>query len=426
MAEVEFADGFDIAEPLLWRLTPGQLGTIAASAAVAYLAVRSPLPLAARAILATVVGGAALTLALVRREGRTLLSWLGTAASFWARPRRGLMLVVDGNSDGAARGGECPPACSSGLTAETPRRIPLVVLPEPRAADARGQRADGDRWDPFSPTVPRQPACRRVTFFSLAGGSGRTTLAVEVAGLLAAPGVDEIPGGRSQAPMVALVDCDLMSPRAGLRLGLPLATAWSETLETETGEIALDRLGSAHRSGVWAVPGPARVPIARWTLGRASVEAIASLVAALERRGCDVIVLDIPAGLGPISRWAVQSAHDVFVVVTATAGGIQDAYRSTEALRRLGLGHKLHHVVNHGHGEPMFTECMGDLGSVVVAEIPDDPALERAEADHRLLGTGCGSTAAALRTLAAVVDSRIAGEAGGARGSRRLIRRQAS
>ena len=44
MAEIEFADGFYVAEPLLWGLTPVQLGTIAAGAAAGYLAFRSPIP----------------------------------------------------------------------------------------------------------------------------------------------------------------------------------------------------------------------------------------------------------------------------------------------------------------------------------------------------------------------------------------------
>jgi hypothetical protein len=51
---------------------------------------------------------------------------------------------------------------------------------------------------------------------------------------------------------------------------------------------------------------------------------------------------------------------------------------------------------------------MLDLGGAVVAEIPDDPDLERAEMDHRLVGLeGRGATAAALRALAATVDARF-------------------
>jgi len=52
---------------------------------------------------------------------------------------------------------------------------------------------------------------------------------------------------------------------------------------------------------------------------------------------------------------------------------------------------------------------MGDLGGVVIAAVPDDPALELAEMEHRLLGLEArGRTAAALRALAGTVDARVA------------------
>ena len=44
MAEIDFADGFDTPEPLAWGLTPVQLGTVAAGAVLAYLALHSPSP----------------------------------------------------------------------------------------------------------------------------------------------------------------------------------------------------------------------------------------------------------------------------------------------------------------------------------------------------------------------------------------------
>ena len=106
---------------------------------------------------------------------------------------------------------------------------------------------------------------------------------------------------------------------------------------------------------------------------------------------------------------ALEVTQDVFVVLTPTAGGIQDAYRSTQALRRLGLRHRLRYVVNRHRAEPLIAEAMGDLGGVVIAAVPDDPALELAEMEHRLLGLEArGRTAAALRALAGTVDARVA------------------
>ena len=73
-------------------------------------------------------------------------------------------------------------------------------------------------------------------------------------------------------------------------------------------------------------------------------------------------------------------------------------------------------------------EAMADLGGAVVAEIPDDPELERAEMDHRLVGLErTGPTAAALRALAATVDARFLPTGGHASGpaTRRLLRGRA-
>jgi CO dehydrogenase nickel-insertion accessory protein CooC1 len=158
------------------------------------------------------------------------------------------------------------------------------------------------------------------------------------------------------------------------------------------------------------------------------VNRLAAAVDDLERRGCDTIVLDVAGDLSALTRWALQSSHDIFVVVTPTAGGVHDAYRSTEALRRLGLRHRLRYVINRGSGIPALAEALLDLGGTVVAEVPDDPELGRAEMDHRLLGLeGSGPTAAALRALAAIVDPRFAasGHVTPTPTARRLLRRRA-
>jgi MinD-like ATPase involved in chromosome partitioning or flagellar assembly len=270
-------------------------------------------------------------------------------------------------------------------------------------------------------------ATRRLTFYSLSGGSGRTTLAVEVAGLLAGPARGTDAWGTLAPPRVALVDLDLMSPRAGIRLGVPAPTDW-DLAETDPAVPSLERLLAVHRSGLQVLPGPARLLAAGAGDRPELVRSLATAVAELESRGCDTIVLDVPGDLSALTRWALASAHDIFVVLTPTAGGLQDAYRSTEALRRLGLRHRLRYVVNRGQSGPPLAEAMLDLGGAIVAEIPDDPDLERAEMDHRLLGVeGTGRTATALRALAATVDTRLLAPTTGAEppAAHRWLRRRA-
>jgi MinD-like ATPase involved in chromosome partitioning or flagellar assembly len=229
-------------------------------------------------------------------------------------------------------------------------------------------------------------------------------------------------------PRVALVDLDLMSPRAGIRLGMPAPTEWGLADGGPVGP-EVERLQAVHRSGLVVLPGPARL-LPPGCCDRADVvHRLGAAVDELERRGCDTIVFDVAGDLSALTRWALQSAHDIFVVLTPTAGGVHDAYRSAEALGRLGLRHRLRYVINRSAGgAAALGEAMADLGGAVVAEIPDDPELERAEMDHRLVGLErTGPTAAALRALAATVDARFLPTGGHASGpaTRRLLRGRA-
>jgi MinD-like ATPase involved in chromosome partitioning or flagellar assembly len=483
VAKIDFADGFDTPEPLAWGLTPAQLGTVVAGAVLAYLCLHAPLPRIVAVPLALVAASAGLTLALARRDGRALISWAAAAARFWTRPRHGLLVMVQApdpaGAPAAARWRDTPildredrlapsPArlrWEPGNDVESSRRVPLVLLPEPLTpsgerepeavpagnrplpiqgvadaallevparglgagtASGTGSSSGADaEWVGMDPPAPR--VTRRLTFFSLSGGAGRTTLAVEVAGLLAGQSDRGNAWGMLVPPRVALVDLDLTSPRAAIRLGVPAPTEWGLE-EAGPVEPEVTRLLSVHRSGLLLLPGPARLLPAGCSDRAEVVHRLSAAVDDLERRGCDTIVLDVAGDLSALTQWALRSAHDIFVVVTPTAGGVHDAYRSTEALRRLGLRRQLRYVVNRAGGAPTLDEAMLDLGGAVVAEVPDDPDLERAEMDHRLVGLeGRGATAAALRALAATVDARFLASRNPAPApaSRRLLRHRA-
>ena len=230
----------------------------------------------------------------------------------------------------------------------------LIEVPAWLAATPTGGPGGPPGWgaprDPLPAPGTALRTARRLTFFSLGGGTGKTTLAVEVAGLLADRGRRRT--GRGAAlPRVALVDLDLTSPRAGLRLGVSAPTDW-DLAETDIAGPAVGRLLAVHASGLQVLPGPASLLPSDATDRPDVVRRLAAAIAALEARGCDTVVLDVAGDLSALTRWALEDAQDIFVVLTPTAGGIQDAYRSTQALRRLGLRHRLRYVVNRHRGEP--------------------------------------------------------------------------
>ena len=321
-----------------------------------------------------------------------------------------------------------PGVDDDGATVEV-RRPPIVLLPQ--TADS-GEAAEAEEAEPEPATIvplcrPAAPlevaeacpvppslqaadalapvfvgATRRITFFSLNGGAGRTTLATELACLLAARGRHRPATDASPRPLrVALLDLDLRSATVAVRLGIPQPTLWDYLLSGDQGPGALDRHMVTHGSGARALLGPPK-PLT----GGTAVEParVAEIVHRLECDGTHFILFDVGADLGAVTTWVLSAAHDIYVVLTPTASGVQDAYRSTEALRRLGLGSKLRYVVNRARPGIDLDEVMGDLGGRIAASIPFDPRIEEAENGHRIASLdGGGPAAEALAGLAAQV-----------------------
>jgi MinD-like ATPase involved in chromosome partitioning or flagellar assembly len=238
-----------------------------------------------------------------------------------------------------------------------------------------------------------------VTFFSLRGGTGRSTLATELTCLLAATRTDDRP-----APRVALVDLDVCSPSIAVRLGAPERTLLDYALTPPEERSVVDFM-IGHASGARILLGPQRAVHPEWPVTPALLR---EALRELDMEGFDIVVLDVCAELNPLTTTALCACDDVFIVVVPTAGGVQDAYRSTEALRRLGLRHQLRYIVNRSRPGTDLSEPMADLGGQVIGDIPDDEAVINAENAHRLIGLDeSGPAAIALRRLARRVGSEL-------------------
>jgi MinD-like ATPase involved in chromosome partitioning or flagellar assembly len=395
MDQIEFADGFDRPDTLAFGLGAGQVAVVMAGALAAYSLVRSPLPPAIVDPVAGVLAVAAAALGWLRVAGRPALDWAIFAGLFWMRPRRGMtrweLVAATASDDRRAE------------ESDEPAQGSILEL-----FGARGTRPAGQPNTPSKPAPTTQPSlrpvtradgARRITFFSLRGGTGRSTLATEITCLVAAGHGDEQP-----APKVALVDLDLRSPSVAIRLGTPERTLLDYALAPPEDRRVIDFMVH-HASGARVLLGPQSAVNPEWPMTPALLREV---LRELDMEGFDLVVLDVCPDLTPLTTTALCACDDVFVVVVPTAGGVHDAYRSTEALRRLGLRHQLRYIVNRARPGTDLSEPMADLGGQVISEIPDDEAVITAENAHRLVGLDESCPAAiALRRLARRVGSEL-------------------
>ena len=256
---------------------------------------------------------------------------------------------------------------------------------------------------PVTPAPVYLGGTQVITFFSTKGGTGRTTLATEVACLLALKGAyREAPGAPVQPLRVALVDFDLGSANVSARIGMAQPTILDFLCDSsvQTPD-PIDFLIRHPSTGLDVLLGPSKC-LAGDRAELMGVSQAAHVLSSLKAAGYHFVILDIASTLGDLETYLLEAATRVYCVVTPTAGSVQSLYRGVEALRRLGLGPKLSYVANKMRGRLTLDETMSDLNGTFAASIPYDPAFESAENDHRPLAVQHGNASViALLHLAA-------------------------
>lgn len=127
----------------------------------------------------------------------------------------------------------------------------------------------------------------------------------------------------------------------------------------------------------------------------------------LENAGGRVVVADLEAGTGTLSRMA-EGALDLALLVTEpSAKSIEVARRAVQTLAERRIGPHL--VVANRLRDPGDIDLIVEgLGEPVQHRVPEDPDVARAERDGRaVIDVSPGAEAvAAVRALAAAVASR--------------------
>jgi MinD-like ATPase involved in chromosome partitioning or flagellar assembly len=382
MEQVSMNDGLDGRETIAFGLAAGEVATFVLALLSAYAVLRTGLPGAIGWLLAAILAAAGALLAWGRLAGRPLLEWTTLLAAFLVRtgPARAAHLrqrLQRCSAPWRALAADARLRVLPRVGAAAPGQAGAVVIPlalrRPPALTARGANA---------PARPTRSGSHVVGFFSLAGGTGRTTLAVEVAAALAVRGRAAGDGGN----LVLLIDLACRNPAVGLRLGLAPPTDPDCGLAT-------------HDTGLLVAVAPATASPSGQTPTFPS--------ALIDSARADVVLVDFDCDLGEGCHDILASCDQLLVTTTPTAAGVVDAYRSTALLRRLGLRERIGHVVNRWRPGAELGEVMADLGGEIVAAIPDDHGFVTAEDRHRLAAMAAGSEAgAALARLAGHIEQR--------------------
>jgi MinD-like ATPase involved in chromosome partitioning or flagellar assembly len=401
------------------RLAALLLGLLAAYT-ILHVALPAPLQLAAAGVAA--LTGAAV--AWVRPGGRSLIHWAVAAVEF----KFGQQMVAA--PEASQRDPKAPTARDRTLTSERAPRLSVVTYKNPSTATHGASPpppvhlADDDVIElPEPDEVASQHANTEtdveniesapvylggpqiITFFSAKGGTGRTTLATEVAALLAMKGrYRDSPAGPRQPLRVVLIDFDLASANVSARLGIAQPTMLDYLSDlTVPHPDPRDYIVHHPATGLDVLLGPSKC-LAGDRAELFGVPQAAHILSTLKAAGYQFLVLDISATIGNLEAYLLETATRIYCVVTPTAGSVQSLYRGVEALRRLGLGPKLQYVANKMRDGFNLSEPMGDLNGSLVARVPYDPAFDTAENRHEpLVLRSSGTAGDALRRLAASV-----------------------
>jgi pilus assembly protein CpaE len=204
-----------------------------------------------------------------------------------------------------------------------------------------------------------------LTLLSLRGGVGVTTLAVNLAAMLA----------QASDGATCLADLCTSSGHAALQLGLRPDPNWSGLVGTgELDATAIDAHLLHHGSGLQLLASPVFPLVGQRGISRLLAQAMLNL---LQQRFSTVVV-DAPSVLDEATVAAVEMAAVVGLVVTAEAPSIQTAVGTLRALKRwLPKVRVILNQVAPGP-QPPVQVIEQTLKRPVVGVVPFDPAQARA------------------------------------------------
>jgi cellulose biosynthesis protein BcsQ len=415
---VEVPENAVRSESLAFGLGAPQLGILGAGVALGALLNLMPLWAPAKVVL-ILVGVAPVVLAAVLPiRGEPAYRWLIWAVRF-GRGRRSWQAVLEEPDKSqlsvlghATTSSATDPADADRDSCQLPRMLgsvedvtrsaPGAQEPTPMGeqsvrlrvigADEEGPTGSGDPDDEREAqerplAVPHVlPGPRLVCVASFAGGVGKTTLAVEIATLVAARARIRTIEGDEGPVRVLVLDASRTTSAVGLRLGLEpaaLSAAWSHRIWRDPG--AVSELAKPTRWRVDVVTLPPHPQLTERD-GQASepggpafgvLEADALLEGA-QAAGYHLIVADLGGLLEDGHRQLIDQADLVLGVVRPTIESLPDVFRLAAVLRGQGMGRKLAIVANGADDDTEIGRIAREVGVPMVGRVSPNPAFTAA------------------------------------------------
>jgi Mrp family chromosome partitioning ATPase len=412
-------------EPIAFGLTLHQFLIVGGGLLAAVVLFSFPIWLPLRIGIPLVLCGPVVVIAIIPARGEVLYMWVGRFFRFARAPKVWAAELARANSTAPSSViVPAPGPAPAELEATDPFReeysgdFPMageaVVTPLTAASPAI-TREDADIALPAEPVplrrdhlvvvppdqstsidVPPVSGTRVVSFVSFAGGSGKTTLACEIASLIAARATITHVSGAQSHVRVLLLDANRFAPTVGIRLGLsgsalveassPVRWAYPSVLEAYV------------RPTTWGVdvavapPHPSTAGIVDYGATKDVIDWDAPLaeefLSAAKRAGYQLIVVDHGPLLESAHVHLLEQSDVVFGVVRAGIEAAPDTYRIARAMRALGVGSALTLIANGVVDDRFLHSIAQDTGLDIRLTLPQSDvfstAADRGELTWRL------------------------------------------
>ena len=226
---------------------------------------------------------------------------------------------------------------------------PVVLEPNQAAAPAKAEAAEEPVAEPAAAKSKHDREGVVMAIQGLAGGTGSTTLAVNLAWELANAG-----GKKETPPRVCILDLDLQFGSVSTYLDLPRRETVYELL-SDTESMDDDIFAQAlmgYEEKVFVLTAPADL----LPLELAEPEDIQRIID-MARKHYDYVIIDLPKTLVQWSETVLTAAHVYFATLELDMRSAQNTLRLKRALQSEGLPfEKLRFVLNRA---PKFTDLNG-------------------------------------------------------------------